>query len=404
MEKNQDFLATNSQLPNPPEQTSPPDFTEQDIQPSNPPQFNKNRTLYFLVAIFLFISLAFAVYVNMNKADRVVEVKTLPTTTPAAVTTNLPEETTYPTFIPPAKERIVLVKEDNGVPSTIEEVCKDEYCTPYVLWNDWYIAQNKDDIQGYLPLVVTALNLNTQETKVIFDISNIDPDNAESRRPDTLDGLYEIDDQLYISVGGYLLEGGIYWTNLPPQENTTHELVRMANPRMAQINGKYWTIGGEGDACWGMWNIRKLDLVNKKSSPVAKITSGCDEGETLIGFTKQDRLLVASFTGEAFNEEETIYHQVASISMDDPEARKIVIDESRMPANIHNVSYSADTNQIYLYGDTNYIYSFAQDGLGESVENPNYEYFRIPNGKDYQTIKDELLNAQLPSGYKFELQ
>lgn len=228
-----------------------------------------------------------------------------------------------------------------------------------IRWNDMLFYGNS----GYGSKVeLFSHDLQTGVTETVFE--------KETTRQYISD-LQVIDKTLFFSIGGYLAGGATYWLNLPPS-GTPKQLTESSNGKIEKMNNRYWIIGGEGDACWGVTNYSLIDLNTKIVTPVATSTSGCYEGEEYIDIDKRDRMLLSfhtpDFGGSDGKPDEGIYQYVIAVPLSNPKAKAGVISKQDMPVGITDIKYFENKDSLILSGKGLYVFDFETNKLSKILD------------------------------------
>lgn len=364
---------------------------------------NKKNIIYFIEylvltlisVIFIYILVVLSIKTNVNSSminDQ--KINLIPT----------------PTNKPPQK-RWVLEKKANGESKIIAEFCDDCPRSSYFLekWNDWifYIDTHEITINGY--------NLNTGESKIIFDAIKEGYD-LHSTLVDSVSDLIVIDNTLFFSLGGYAAKGAVFSVDLPPKTKPKKLVNNSSSAFFSFWENRYWVIGSEADGLWNKIDYYLLDLESKKVNFVITREQGSCQGEKYIGIDKRDRMIFAGYEDKNTNniefscgddDETPIYKYIFGISLSIPPIKEGIIAKQNMPSNIGSIEYLENTDQLYLigYDDENYLYDFNSKSITKTdMPIPQDWYF----GEDYPSplskyiIEDRIKELALPSGYSFE--
>ncbi|MFZ5425137.1 MAG: hypothetical protein ACOZAO_05050 [Patescibacteria group bacterium] len=229
------------------------------------------------------------------------------------------------------------------------------YSLPNIIrWNDYLIYENKDKN-------VILENTNNFEEKVLIAkdfLENIDTNGKGINLAVSayISDFKIIDDVLYVSYGGYLIEGAIFWIDLynikEPQI-----LRRGPNPHIVKFGKDYWVREGEGDACWGFARFTPVNLNEKSLGSTLEVTSGCTEGEYLLGWdTKTEAFITTNYTREDPYFGSTTYLALNKLESDGTRTTLINID-SNLGAKIKDVILSKTESKVYL-SDAQSLYMY----------------------------------------------
>lgn len=205
-------------------------------------------------------------------------------------------------------------------------------------------------------------NLNTGTTNLLFEETN------DSRY---ISDFQIIDDTLFFSVGGYLLEGATFALDLPPKEKPK-QISENPNAKIIKRQGRYWLISGEGDACWMFQNYSLLEPKTKKVTHIATSDIGCYDGEQYLDiFDKRDRMVFAGFKKDRENpDSESQYLYLLAVPINNPKVKEGVISKQDMPAGITGISYFESKDSFLLTGQAFYSFDFSNNKLIKIMDIP----------------------------------
>lgn len=206
--------------------------------------------------------------------------------------------------------------------------------TKFLLWNNYIFIGT-----GYYePQKVYSLNTDTGEIKTIFENNNL---------RQGISDMSIIENNLFLSIGGYLAGGATYYFELPDFEAKL--LSKTANGKIDYIDGNYWLLSGEGDACWSYTTYHHLDLATKKVHPVFTSEDNCqNEGKEIVNFNYQNNLIAADFINVGQEDPEINYQNIYLVSIDNPKNNKTLIDKNRMPPGITKIISQPSDNLLIL--------------------------------------------------------
>ncbi len=265
----------------------------------------------------------------------------------------LPIPTITPTPIPISSMHLILKKNtesgwENILSWNVDPTTLLSRWNNYILYtnSERDIPHNKNNIQ------IWKYNLDTEEAHLVFEYKNTSYDFSD---------LIVIDNNLFFSLGGYLLKGRVYALNLP---NGQAQIIANAQNSSIQKreDNRYWLVGGEGDACWSEGYQSVLNPNTKKVSHILTTSFGCGGGEEYLGQDMaSDELLTAySVTDNdglpAKKPEELGYKYVMAIPISNPKAKHFLVTKADMPQFIKSIKYFPNQNSLLLTGP-NAVYS-----------------------------------------------
>ena len=264
--------------------------------------------------------------------------------------------TPTPTREPSPKNKSLVLKRG-------EEIIYD--FSPY---GEWHIVRWENLLfygtGGYdWNFEVFSHNLDTGETELIYEEDSSDI---------YLSDLQAIDETLFFSIGGYLVQGATYWLDLPP-DGPALWLADSRNAKIEYMNDRHWLIGGEGDACWRFTDYSFVDIANKKVTPIITSHGGCMEGEEYLGIDRTDRMILAHHTSgqnwHTLDPEPGVYTYVVALRLSDLEKGGIIAKQE-MPEKIVMMRFSEEDNRLLLMGDSIYLYDLSLNTLEKIVDSP----------------------------------
>jgi len=245
--------------------------------------------------------------------------------------------------IPRTGEQFILQRKDDSGAFQDLATIEPEQVTR---WKDVVIYRNLDVARN---LELLGLDLTSMETKPVATMS---ADAAGFKELGTnLTSLAVINDDLYISIGGYMVNGALYWMNLntlstPEKIATTH------NARVVQKDGRYFVMGGEGDGCGGANFISLLDPTNHTIREVVNTSEGCNLGIAFIAQTPQSIYLSTHIENdrEVISPEVfTLYTDLQELNIDSGQKSTLISAED-MPIDTTDVSYYEDYKKFLITG------------------------------------------------------
>jgi len=349
---------------------------------------------YLLIALFFgFLLIVFGRFL-INRNQRINQ---------SQLNTHFAAPTEYTFTSQPKTAMWLLNKKENGSSRTVLSICGDCYGSYILQWEDWlfYTTTLDNSVQ------INEYNFKSEKLDTLYDLRQHTKE-FEGRGkgfPSELADIKIIDRTLYFSLGGYLAPGAIFWMDLPPASKP-QKLTDSSNGVVAYWKNRYWVVGGEGDACGGFMDYSLVDLIQKKVTHIASSTVGCFDGEGYIEIDKRDRMIMAfhtTGTGDGGDNDSGIYKYVIAIPLDNPAIKEGVIAKQNMPAEITDIRYSKDADQLFLYGKQKYIFDFLSNSIQKVDELPS-----VPEEsllwKVNKTLSEMIKEIKLPYYYEFVLE
>lgn len=264
-----------------------------------------------------------------------------------------------------SKEKVyALVKKEGQKTQEVFSIDNDYYLAA-VRWKDYvFFSDGGINDKNYPPNIqVKKHDLVSGKTETIFESSGYKNQLSKDNPADSLSDLQVINNDLYISLGGYLREGVIYWSDL--SSNTEpKQLVKGRNQIIKFMNDRYWILGGEGDSCWIQTDYSLLDPVSKLVTFVIASHSGCSQGDEVIGNT-QDNLIVVDHAVTA--EQKNIINSIFVIPLSNPKTRRLLLSKNNLPEEIKAAFYLSNGNLV-LIGKSVYIFDIANNKIIKLVD------------------------------------
>lgn len=232
-----------------------------------------------------------------------------------------------------------------------------------LVWQDYLFFEPKHGYDSKEKLA--KLNLKTGEVETVYQEQN-------TRR--YLDSLQIIDDTLYFSVAGYLAGSDMFWMDSPTGD--VQKINYSADLGISDIEnrgGRYWLAGGEGDACWSVTNHGLFDPATKTAKHVLTSFAGCFEGEELIDFDSQERMIVAYHRDlDASSSAQTqVYTYIKTTPIDNPSSPEYLLSEQEMPTNVYDLDYASESGQLALVGKSVHLFDIASRKLEKIIDLPS---------------------------------
>lgn len=356
--------------------------------------FAINIVFVACVAVFVCGFLAFQFYKSQESVQYLIAQKNKPTSTPIM----------QPIPTPPPPKKWVLKKTADSTAQSILSVCGEQYCHDSEIqqWGDMLFYKSFVDQE----IVIKSYNLKSGESKEVYNVALSQSDFGGSHLPNELSDMKVVGNTLFFSFGGYLIRGGLFYLDLPPQTKPT-KILDSRNARISFWKNRYWIIGGEGDACWSSTDFSLLDIHAKQVKHVATSSMGCNEGEEYIEIDKRNRMLLAyhspSIEGEIpADSMSDIYRSVSAVYVLEPSVKEGVIAEKDMPKNISKMYYLPQTDQLALVGLENYRYDFSSRTIEKVTTLPPEPEKDTPVMS--RPVAEAISSLTLPSGYTFVLE
>lgn len=265
-------------------------------------------------------------------------------------------------------------------------------------WGDYLIYGSGDYSSN---VQVDSYNLITGEIKSVYDQGSRS-DFQSGRNNRYVSDMQVLDGSLFFSIGGYMTSGATFW--MATSSGQLQKLAGGANGRVKYMDDRYWLISGEGDACWSSIDYSLINMSTKGITEVASSVSGCMEGYEYVGVDKRNRMILAFHSpgaGDGGSDSNGIYQYVIARPLNNPQKKIDVITKQEMPKEITSISYSLDTDQLILSGESNYSYDFPTRKISK-IENPPDT--PLDKGSHGKTFKDKINELSLPQDYQFVLE
>lgn len=240
------------------------------------------------------------------------------------------------------------------------DIC--ETCTA-VRWENYLIYGNDghygDDIE------IKMYDLLNNSDRIIFRLSDhADKFYKEQSLPVYISDMKVVDNILFFSLGGYLLEGGTFWIDLN-NPKTANLIIKTKNARLYQKNSKWLISSGAGDSCWGEGEYHLLDVINMKVVSTINYKVGCNEGDDVIGIDKSNNFVIGFHTmiwGE-LGDDNGSYKYIELANIENPNLRTKIIPEENMPEGITEAFYYEQDNKIWLIGNESFFFDISSGEL-----------------------------------------
>lgn len=261
-----------------------------------------------------------------------------------------------------------------------------------VRWKDYlfYIARAEGKYE------IDRRDLKTNTSSLVL---NLETTNSNGRNYDP-PLLQILDDKLFISQGGYLMPGQIYYVQLP-----TGKPIKFSEPRngrIEKIGDRYWLTGGEGDACWGERDYSLLNMSTMTAKYIITSEMGCGEGNEVVALDNNYFYLALHHYNEKTGD--IFYENIVSQNIDSGN-KQVIVAGNNMPPKITNITYLNDTGKLILQGDKTYSVDLSTKALTEvpPIATPT------PTTKTQKEILDErntafIKSLDLPSSYYFVIE
>jgi hypothetical protein len=381
-------------------------ISSQDIPELELPQTNNSiasnipHPHELLIGGVCFILLVLCItYISIYKNTQQTQMGTTKTPIAAineASTTNLQDSILKPSVNPsPVKtSRINLIRTTEKDDETIFSL--ETNATHHVITSGPYIIWDTSNASGSAQIFVH--NTTTDESKILFDETDYFNDQAVR----SVNQMKVINDNLYFSLGGYLVRGAMYYTDTSFND-PVKRLTNIDNGRIERLYNHYFIIGGEGDGCGGYSMYKLFDEKTKTVTDIAKMEYGCGGGDYFIGIDKDDRFIIGNDQSESdsYPQDDIPAKNVFAIPLKSPGVKDTVIAEEKMPMDITRIFLKEDSNELVLQGKKNYLFNIDTGELTEDqhtlpTPTPNFSY-------ENESIETTIQNLKLPKNYRFEM-
>jgi hypothetical protein len=233
-----------------------------------------------------------------------------------------------------------------------------------LMWDQWlFVAGNNYGKKGDVAKV-KAYNIETGENKIIFDLN--ETEDFKGQVAQYVNNMDVIDGKLFISLGGYLMDGGVFYMDLTDEmDDEINFIGKVPNPAIHKVDQGYFVIGGEGDACWSKMEIYTVAKDLSSLGKVLEIEDMCGDGQQLI-YRDGQRFIVGALEKEAEEAQYGVFTQVGVQELFESHGAGSLLNEDQMPAGIGQIKGFED--RMFLVGDWLYEYTYATDKLEKIVE------------------------------------
>jgi hypothetical protein len=320
--------------------------------------------------------------------------------------------------------KLKLIRTKNGKEE--ELFAKYNYRSDVFSWNNslYFTDDNKS---------VVKYDLVSGVKKIIFtkDDAHLD----RQHEGDTDLNIDIIHDTLFISYGGYLVDGKLFALKLA--SNSQPVLIKKgSNLSVQKVNNKYFIVGGEGDAGWGFTTYSLFDPVSLDLMPEIRLEYDNGNGNMFVGVT--DKGLLAADTSNS-EKHMDLLSSIYLIDYKDPSKKTELINMKELAEDSYQIYFDEQNKKIYMLGslkDDLYAIGFNDKKISKifsNVEKYNHDSdIYISNaGSDFicfgtstnlnlktlaikkqaescekeekdLLIKDRILEIKLPSNYRYE--
>ncbi|MFO0703353.1 MAG: hypothetical protein U0525_01350 [Patescibacteria group bacterium] len=239
------------------------------------------------------------------------------------------------------------------------------YRSKLLRWRDKLIMGTEVQSNDSTKIKVVMHDIVTGKNVLLFEKKTQDKQISE---------FIVIKDVLYFSLGGYLVDGEMYYVDLM-KISSFEKISDIPNAHIIQKKNHYWVVGGNGDSCWNKHTLALLDLEKKTVTIVAESVSGCQEGEEYVDVDSQDNLVMAYHDSQSFVYDESdtysgFYKYVISTPLSDPKTKNGLISKQDMPDGITSIKYSSHKNELILAGKELFTYDLLSGKLEKKMTIP----------------------------------
>jgi len=263
------------------------------------------KTMIILSAVFLIIIFSFCIFyfysISIDQKALLIELsKSYPTYLDQSSEVREGSDDNKIGFKVESQENL-LIKEEKIGTSTIREcdggfcmvkndgeeiliINKDSSYFPVARWRDWFFYGDgiyADKVKVY------AVNFDSGERKEIFDseiYSKIERGNIGITQ------LVVLDNNLYITIGGYLVRGEMFFIDLT---NFSEPELVVDNDVYLEKRGEFIVgVTGDGDAGYVMEKYYSFDQKNKIFKEIFKVSTDMGVGEKVV-YYDDDKFIVA---------------------------------------------------------------------------------------------------------------
>lgn len=276
--------------------------------------------------------------------------------------------------------QVLTLKRDNANPSEIIFTT-----SPYPP-EDVYVQRLDDQLYFVKDGLVQQHDLNTGVTRIIFKLPTT-TDMAEKY----ISNLNILNESLYVSATEYMLGTVLYEINLADLDNVKKYTFAEDAVSLIKLGNHDILRGGAGDGCGGRSYYKIFNQKSKSIIPIGEFGYGCGEGDKDFGYDSVIDSIVYGFYEEIDNNiEHGIYKNIASVSINNPSKKKILLSQKDMPVGVSQVVYSPLVHELILVSPKlNSVYSF------NLISNKLEKLFEFP----VQIDPEVYVNSHLSGGY-----
>lgn len=255
----------------------------------------------------------------------------------------------------------LVKKTDNG--EELVFLFRNDYDN-VLMWDQWlFVAGNNYGKKGDVAKV-KAYNIETGENKIIFDLD--ETEDFKGQVAQYVNNMDVLDGKLFISLGGYMMEGGVFYMDLTDELDGEMNFIGKApNASISKTDMGYIVTGGEGDACWSKLEIYTVAKDLSSLGKVLEIEDMCGDGQQLIHRDGQ-KFIVGELKKETEDAQYGIFTQVAVQELFESHGAGFLLNEDQMPEGIRQIKGFED--RMFLVGDWLYEYTYATEKLEKIVE------------------------------------
>jgi hypothetical protein len=221
-------------------------------------------------------------------------------------------------------------------------------------WGDWLFLGDVayGDNNDYAK--VLAYNMETEEKKVLLDVET-QKFYKETRfqLSQYVNQLEVIDNKLFITLGGYMMEGGVYYVDLEKGLDSLNFVGQARNPTVEKIDDTYIVFAGEGDACY---SESVFYVINEKMDELVKkleVKDDCGASQRVVG-REGSKVYVADLELKSEAEFESLHKQIYMIDLVHSQGLGMFINDEQMPSDVTRVVIK--DGKALLYGYNMHVY------------------------------------------------
>jgi len=286
----------------------------------------------------------------------------------------IPAPTEYPTTIPTPSKQYALIATRDSQEQEYYRFTQDSLRKIFIHEKYLFIAEKLFD-SNEPRIKASSINLETGEITSLFD--SLEYRELESNRSSLSSDVTDfrvIGNRIYLSIGGYMNNGGVLMAPFPPAQKM-ELLFRSMNARFETYGSTQFLVQGEGDGCGGMSNYSRLNNTGTEIAASINFNFGCSEGDALVGVDPVGRQLLAM--PHTWNDSDgSTYTALNVVGFDNLSASSSAITAESMPEKIHNAVFNQNTRQLLMFSFNGiYLFDASSNKLSQLVDHTIYSQY-----------------------------